>query len=197
MGARGDRHRAGTARGDREPRHRDGRGGDRRLHRRGAQRGGATAVPRGRPRRGRRARAPALPLRRPAPAAHAAQPAPAGAGQRGHPGRHGPAGLRGDRDAALVGAHAGGLARVLGPRAPAPRQVLRAAAEPAAGQAAAHGRRLRPLLPDRPLPARRGPAGGPAVRVHATRHGVLLRQPGRRDGLRRRGRARCGRGRHG
>ena len=57
--------------------------------------------------------------------------------------------------------------------------------------------RLRPLLPDRPLPARRGPARRPPVRVQPARHGVLLRLPGRRHGLRLRGRARRGRGRHG
>ncbi len=95
---------------------------------------------------------------------------------------------------AAVGAHPRGLPRVLRARPPAPRLLLRAAPEPAAGQAAPHGGRLRPLLPDRPLPARRGPAGRPPVRVHPARHGVLLRHPGRRHGLRLRGRPRCGRG---
>ena len=119
-----------------------------------------------------------------------------GAGQRGAAGGHGPAGVRGDRDADPVGADAGGLARVLRAVAAAPRQLLRVAPEPAAGQAAAHGRGLRPLLPDRPLPARRGPARRPPVRVHAARYGVLLRLPGRRHGLRQRGRPRRGGGRH-
>ena len=36
------------------------------------------------------------------------------------------------------------------------------------------------LLPDRPLPARRGPAGRPPVRVHAARCRDELRRPGRR-----------------
>ena len=40
--------------------------------------------------------------------------------------------------------------------------------------------RHRPLLPDRPLPARRGPAGRPPVRVHAARRRGELRRPGRR-----------------
>ena len=69
-------------------------------------------------------------------------------------------------------------------------RVLRAAAEPAAVQAAAHGRRARPLLPDRALPARRGPARRPPVRVHAARRRDELRRRRRRDGGDRRGRAR-------
>ena len=59
-------------------------------------------------------------------------------------------------------------------------RVLRAAAEPAAVQAAVDGRRLRPLLPDRALPARRRPPCRPAVRVHAARHRDDVRRPGRR-----------------
>ncbi len=65
-----------------------------------------------------------------------------------------------------------------------PRRLLRPAAEPAAVQAAADGGRTRPLLPDRALPARRGPAGQPAVRVHAVRHGDELRRAGGRPGRR-------------
>ena len=42
----------------------------------------------------------------------------------------------------------------------------------------------RPLLPDRPLPARRGPPGRPPVRVHAARRRGQLRRPGRGAGLR-------------
>ena len=194
VGDRRDRHRPGAARGHRQPGHRHGRGGDRRLHGGGAERVRAATVLRRRPRRVRRARAVAVPLRRPAPVADAAQPAAACPGQRGHPGRHGPAGFRRDRDAAAVGAHAGGLARVLRPGPPAPRLVLRAPAEPAARQAAPHGGRLRPLLPDRPLPAGRGPPRRPPVRVQPARHGVLLRHPGRRHGLRLGGRPRRGRG---
>ena len=44
------------------------------------------------------------------------------------------------------------------------------------------GRWARPLLPDRPLPARRRPARRPAVRVHAARRGDELRRRRRRDG---------------
>ena len=132
-------------------------------------------------------------LRRPA---HAGQPAPPGARQRRHSGGHGPAGLLRGGDAAPLGPDARRLPRVLGPEPAPSRIVLRVAAEPAAGQAAADGGRLRPLLPDRPLLARRGPAGRPPVRVLPTRHGGLVCHAGRRDGLRVRGGARCGGGRH-
>ncbi len=194
MGHRRHRHRAPPTRGHRQPRHRDGRGRDRGLHRRGPQRGRAAALLRRRPRRVRRARPAQVPLRRPAAAAYAAQPPPPGAGQRRAPAGHGPPGLRRDRDAAALGPDPRGLAGVLRPVAPAPRLLLRAAPEPAAGQAAPHGGRLRPLLPDRPLPAGRGPQGRPPVRVHAARPGVLLRLPGRRHGLRLRSRDRRRRG---
>ena len=69
--------------------------------------------------------------------------------------------------------------------------VLRAAAEPAAVQAAADGRRPRPLLPDRALPARRRSARRSPVRVHAARRGDELRRSGRRA------RGRIGRGARG
>ena len=88
----------------------------------------------------------------------------------------------------------GGLPGVLRPGASAPRQLLRPAPESPAGQAAPHGGRLRPLLPDRSLPARRGPSGRPPIRVHPAGHGVFVRQPGRRHGLRHRSGARCRRG---
>ena len=73
------------------------------------------------------------------------------------------------------------------------RFVLRPAAIAAVVQAAADGGRHRPLLPDRPLPARRGPAGGPPVRVHAARRRDELRRSGRRAGSDQRvGAGRCG-----
>ena len=194
MGHRRHRHRAPTTRGHRQPRHRDGRGRDRGLHRRGPQRGRAAALLRRRPRRVRRARPAQVPLRRPPAAAYAAQPPPQGPGQRGAPPGHGPPGLRRNRDPAALGPDPGGLPGVLGPLPTPPRRVLRAAPEPAAGQAAPHGGRLRPLLPDRPLPPGRGPQGRPPVRVHAARYGVLLRLPGRRHGLRLRSRHRRRRG---
>ncbi len=77
-----------------------------------------------------------------------------------------------------------------------PRLMLRPAPEPPAGQAAADGGRCRPLLPDRPVPAGRGPAGRPAVRVLPAGRGGILRRPGGRAGVRVRGRARRRRGGH-
>ena len=65
-------------------------------------------------------------------------------------------------------------------RAPA-RLLLRAAAVAAAVQAAADGRRLRALLPDRPLLPRRGPARRPPARLHPARHRDVVRRRRRRD----------------
>ena len=69
---------------------------------------------------------------------------------------------------------------------PAPaRQRLRAAAVAPAAEAAADGRGHRPLLPDRALLPRRGPARRPPARVHPARPRDELRRRGGRDGLRR------------
>ena len=89
--------------------------------------------------------------------------------------------LRGG-DAAAVDADARRGAGVRRPLAAATGAVLRAAPEPPDRQAAAHGGGLRPLLPDRPLPARRGPACRPPVRVHPARHRDVLRHRARRAG---------------
>ncbi len=59
------------------------------------------------------------------------------------------------------------------------RQLLRAAAVAAAVQAAADGRRLRALLPDRAVLPRRGPARRPPAGVHAARPRDELRRPRR------------------
>ncbi len=144
---------------------------------RGAERGRAAAVPaRGARRRRRRGAPPAAPLPRPAPPADAAEPALAGHGQRGAAHVDGRAGLRRDRDADAHRVDARGRARLRRAVAAPARRVLRAAAEPAAVQAAPDGRRARPVLPDRAVPARRGPPRGPAVRVHAVRRGDVLRR---------------------
>ena len=61
-----------------------------------------------------------------------------------------------------------------------PGQLVRAAAEPAAVQAAADGRRPGAVLPDRPLLSRRGLPRRPAAGVHPARHRDELRRAGRR-----------------
>ena len=112
------------------------------------------------------------------------------AAQRGEPGR--PRGaararLRRGRDAHPDPLDPRGRPRLPGARPPAARLLVRAAAEPAAVQAAAHGRRDGALLPDRPLLPRRGLPRRPPARVHPARHRDELRRAGRRD--------RAGRGR--
>ena len=157
----------------------------------------AAAVPdRRASRRGRRERAPAVPLPRPAPRADAAQPAHPRRRQLGDPPGDGGAGVRRGRDADARAVDAGGSPRVPRAVAQGARLVLRPAAVAAAVQAAADGGRRRPLLPDRPLPARRGPACRPPVRVHAARRRDELRRPGRRAGGDLRGGARRRRGGH-
>ena len=82
------------------------------------------------------------------------------------------------RDAHDDARDARGRPRLRDPVPPRAGDVLCAAAEPAALQAAADVRRLRPLLPDRALLAGRGAARRPRARVHAA---------GPRDELRRAG----------
>ena len=158
---------------------------------RGVERSRAAAVPARRARRRRRGAAPAAPLPRPAARADAAQPARARRGQPRDARGDARAGLRRGRDADAHRVDAGRRARLRRAVAPAARLVLRAAAEPAAVQAAADGRRPRPLLPDRALPPRRRPARRSPVRVHAARRRDELRRSGRR--ARRRCRSRCSR----
>ena len=143
------------------------------------------AVPGRRGRRGRRGACGCkLPLPRPAPRADAGARSTLrharGQTMRERPRR---ARLPRDRDADPDPIDARGRPRL--PRAGAHPAglVLRAAPVAAAVQAAADDRRLRALLPDRPLLPRRGPARRPPARVHPARH---------RDGVRRRG----GRDRH-
>ena len=75
----------------------------------------------------------------------------------------------------------GGRPRLPRPQPPPAGLLLRAAAVAAALQAAADGRRLRALLPDRPLLPRRGPARRPPARVHPARHRDVLRRRRGRD----------------
>ena len=67
------------------------------------------------------------------------------------------------------------------PVAPRAGLLLRAAAVAAAVQAAADGRRVRALLPDRPLLPRRGPARRPPARLHPARHRDVVRRGRGRD----------------
>ena len=93
--------------------------------------------------------------------------------------------LRRDRDADPHQEHARGRPRLHRPVAPPAGHRLRPAAEPAAAQAAAHGRGHRPLLPDRALLPRRGPPRRPPAGVHPARPRDELRGRGDGDGLRR------------
>ena len=62
-----------------------------------------------------------------------------------------------------------------------PGLLVRAAAEPAAVQAAADGGRDGAVLPDRPLLPRRGLPRRPPAGVHPARHRDVVRRAGRRD----------------
>ena len=72
-----------------------------------------------------------------------------------------------------------GGARLPRPEPPPAGLLLRAAAVAAALQAAADGRRLRALLPDRPLLPRRGDARRPPGRVHPARRRDVVRRRSR------------------
>ena len=123
-------------------------------------------------------------------------PAPALQGQQGGPRRPRRPRLRRGRDAHPHPLDARGRPRLPGPRAAGARQLVRPAAEPAAVQAAAHGRRHGALLPDRALLPRRGLPRRPPARVHPARHRDELRRPGGRhhaDGGRPRGHVGAGR----
>ena len=112
-------------------------------------------------------------------------PAPAVAARPGDPRGPPRERLRRGRDADAHQEHARGSPRLHRPE-PAPAgQRLRAAAEPAAAQAAPDGRRHGSLLPDRALLPRRGPARRPPARVHPARPRDELRRRGDGDGLRR------------
>ncbi len=147
-----DRHGAAASRGCGQRRAADRRDRGRGDRGRGAQRVGAAAVPARRSGRRRRGAAAPSPLPRPAAGADAAQPAFAGRGEPRAARGDARAGLRRDRDADADRVDARGRARLRRTVAAAAGNVLRAAAEPAAVQAAADGRRPRPLLPDRALP---------------------------------------------
>ena len=122
--------------------------------------------------------APHAPRARPAPAGDAEEPdaaLPRGDGGAQLPRRQR---LHRHRDADAHQEHARRRARLPGAEPRPRRHVLRAAAEPAALQAAADGGRLRPLLPDHQVLPRRGPARRPPARVHADRRRDLVPRRG-------------------
>src|SRR5205814_4241796 len=86
------------------------------------------------------------------------------------------------RDADAHALDARGRARLSRAEPRASGRILRAAAVAAALQAAPDGRGLRPLLPDRAVLPRRGPARRPAARVHADRRRDLVSRRARDPG---------------
>ena len=172
----------------------DGRDRGRRRSVRGAQPVEGAAVLHQRGAAGaRREPAPEASVSRPAPAADAAANAHAVTPGQQHPAGARGRGLRRDRDADADPLDAGGRARLHRAVAAAPGRVLRAAAVAAAAQAAADGRRLRPLLPARPRLPRRGPPRRPPAGAHAGRHRDELRGRGGRHRDRRARRHRASR----
>jgi hypothetical protein len=117
---------------------------------------------------------PHAPRARPAPPGHAAQHDAALQGDDGNAQVPRRQRLHRHRDPDARQVHARRRARLPGAQPRARRQLLRAAAVAPAVQAAADGGRLRPLLPDRQVLPRRGPARRPPARIHADRHRDLL-----------------------
>ena len=126
------------------------------AERRAARRRGDAALPdRGLLRRGRRGRAPAPPLPRPAPRADARGADAAPPGHRGDARVPRRRGLPRRRDPGADPLDPRGRPRLPRPQPPAAGLLLRAAAVAAAVQAAADGRRVRALLPGGALLPRR------------------------------------------
>ena len=153
----GDRpgRRARRERDQPRHRHRQGRARRGRVRRR-ERRGPDPDLPRGR-RLGRRRRGPApqVPLPRPAPRVAAQEHRAALEGDLLPPPPHGGPRLPRVPDADPHVEFPRGRARLPRPEPHPPRRILRAAAGAADLQAAADGRRLRPLLPDRAVLPRR------------------------------------------
>ena len=89
------------------------------------------------------------------------------------------AGLHRHRNADALQGDAGRRARLSGAVPHASGQVLRPAAVAADLQAVADGRGIRPLLPDRAVLPRRGPARRPPAGIHPARHRDLVPRPAR------------------
>src|SRR5690606_25998911 len=124
---------------------------------------------------GVRGSSPALPLSRPPSRRAAAKPRIAPPTRPDRAPAPDVARLLGSGYADADAANARGRARLPGAEPRPPGRVLRASAVAADLRAAAPGLRLRPLFPEREMPARRGPARRPPAGVHADR---------RRDGVR-------------
>ena len=138
----------------------------------------AAAVPARRGERRRDAPPPLSLARPPARQAAAQHPAPRADG-RDHPPPDGGGGLPRHPDADPLQVHPRGRPRLRRAEPPPQGIVLRAAAEPAAPEAADDDRRLRPLLPDRDLLPRRGSPGRPRPGDHPARHGDVVPRPRR------------------
>ena len=109
-----------------------------------------------------------LPLSRPPPRAAPRQHRAAQPGDQLDPPADDRAGLHRVPDADPDRVQPGRRARLSGAEPRPSRQVLRAAAGAADVQAADHGRRLRPLFPDRALLPRRGRPRRPLARANST-----------------------------
>ena len=120
----------------------------------------------------------ALPLSRPAAAAAAAQHRAAPPRVDGDPPYFDANGFWEIETPILAEVDAGRRARLPGAEPRAPGRVLRAAAVAADLQADPDDRRHRPLLSDRALLPRRGPARRSAARVHAGRRRDVVRAAG-------------------
>ena len=143
---------------------------------RGALGSGNAPVPDRRSDRGGRGAPPPIPLPRSPPARDDDDPADAAPDERDHARAHAvprfPRG--GDADARPL--DAGGCPRLPRAVSPVAGELLRAPAVAAAAQAAPDGRRPGPVLPDRPLPPRRGASRRSGLRVHAARHRDVVRR---------------------
>ena len=183
IGVKGRVAAAGRRGGQRADADRGDRGRGRRAE--GAERGPGPAVRhRGRGGRLRRAAAP-VPVPRPAAPRAAGQPGPPSPRDDGGAEVLRQQGILGDRDAGAHQVHARGGARLPGAEPRASRRVLRAPAVAADLQADPDDRRHGPLLPDRQVLPRRGPARRPAAGVHPDRRRDVLRDARSRHGDRR------------
>ena len=177
VGDRRARQGAPPAGGHGEPEDPDGRHRGARARTAGAQPERDAAVPdRGPGDRGR-VDPPAPPLPRPAAPVDGEEPRLPLARRLVHAQLSHRARLPGGRDAVSHEEHAGGCARLPRAEPREPRPVLRAAAVAPALQAAADGRRRRPLLSGGALLPRRGSARRPAAGVHPARPRDVVRAP--------------------